>query len=277
MADVPGRPDRRRRPGPARRSTAASRRRSCRRRVIVPSRFDWNGSVWATQCGVERRRAGRAATMTQEHDERSHGRPVAATSLRSAVAPGPAGAGAQAAQRPGSSRAGRGCPSIRRAAAAAAPSSAVGTIGPRTALMHHVELGVEDEVPTRLDTKSTASGVNSAATGAASVIALSIAAHAALAAGRVGDAERQRLLHLGVDRLVAEAGDVDRGVEPGVERRAAEQHVQEVRGGRVVLVPLRDLDLHLVVGVLDVGELDVRRDRLDARPCSRAAFSTLCR
>ena len=39
--------------------------------------------------------------------------------------------------------------------------------------------------------------------------------------------------------------------------------LQEVRRGRVVLVPGRQRDLHLVLRVLDVGELDVRRDRLE--------------
>src|SRR4051812_10305166 len=81
----------------------------------------------------------------------------------------------------------------------------------------------------------------------------------------VRHAESQRLVHLRVDRLAAEAGDVDARVAAGMERLAAEEDVEEVRGGRVVLVPLLDVDLHLVLRVLNVGEEDVPGDRLDTR------------
>src|SRR3954468_14123960 len=72
----------------------------------------------------------------------------------------------------------------------------------------------------------------------------------------------QGLLHLAVDLLVAETSNVDARVAAGVEGRTGEQHVEEVRGCRVVLVPRGQADLHLVLRVLDVGELDVRRDGL---------------
>ena len=50
-----------------------------------------------------------------------------------------------------------------------------------------------------------------------------------------------------------------------MERLAAEEDVEEVRRSGVVLVPLLDVDLHLVLRVLDVGEGDVLGDRLDRR------------
>src|SRR5436190_1141253 len=77
--------------------------------------------------------------------------------------------------------------------------------------------------------------------------------------------ELQRVVHLVFDRLVAEACDVDARVAPWVERLAAEQDVEEVRCGRVVLIPLLNVDLHLVLRVLGVGEEDVPRDRLRRR------------
>src|SRR5690348_11350422 len=48
-----------------------------------------------------------------------------------------------------------------------------------------------------------------------------------------------------------------------MEAITTQQHVQEVGSRRIILIPLRDADLHLVVGVLDVGELDVRRHWID--------------
>src|SRR6266508_1454717 len=83
--------------------------------------------------------------------------------------------------------------------------------------------------------------------------------------GLVLECRLQGVLHLHVDLLVAEAGDIDARVAAGVERVAAEEDVEEVRRSRVVLVPLLDVDLHLVLRVLDVGEEDVAGDRLDAR------------
>src|SRR5581483_2650488 len=68
--------------------------------------------------------------------------------------------------------------------------------------------------------------------------------------GEVRLLELQRLVHLVVDRLVAEPGDVDARVAARVERLTTEEHVQEVRRSRVVLVPLLDVDLHLVLRVL---------------------------
>src|SRR5580765_411910 len=79
----------------------------------------------------------------------------------------------------------------------------------------------------------------------------------------VGDRTVQSGVHLCVDLLVAEAGHVDAGVASRVEGLAAEQDVEEVRGGRVVLVPLLHVDLDLVLRVLRIGERDVGRDRLD--------------
>ena len=48
-----------------------------------------------------------------------------------------------------------------------------------------------------------------------------------------------------------------------MEALAAKQDVEEVGCRRIVLIPLRDRHLHLVVGVLDVSELDIGGDRLD--------------
>src|SRR5438874_4860428 len=73
----------------------------------------------------------------------------------------------------------------------------------------------------------------------------------------------QRVLHLRVDVLVAEARDVDARIAPRVEGVAAEQDVEEVGRSRVVLVPLLNVDLHLVLRVLGVREEEVRRSRLD--------------
>src|SRR4029079_13319828 len=56
---------------------------------------------------------------------------------------------------------------------------------------------------------------------------------------RILDAELERLLTVGSDLLVDVARNVDARVAAGMERAAAEQDVEEVRRGRVVLVPLR--------------------------------------
>src|SRR5436309_1349749 len=74
----------------------------------------------------------------------------------------------------------------------------------------------------------------------------------------VGDAGLLRLIHLGLDRLVAEGRDVRAGVAVRVDGAAAEEHVQEVGRRRVVLVPGRpaDVPLAVVLRVLHVRVLD---------------------
>ena len=70
--------------------------------------------------------------------------------------------------------------------------------------------------------------------------------------------------HLGFDGTVAEAGDVDRGVRPGMKRVAAVQDAQIVRRRGIIGDPVSQADLDVVVGVLLVGELDVEVERANA-------------
>ena len=81
---------------------------------------------------------------------------------------------------------------------------------------------------------------------------------------RVGRPHRLGLVDLRLDGLVAELGDVRAGVTVLVNAPAAEQHVQEVRRGRVVLVPGRPADVPLarVRGVLHERVLDAGRQQL---------------
>ena len=45
-----------------------------------------------------------------------------------------------------------------------------------------------------------------------------------------------------------------------MKRRAREQHIEKIGCGRIIRVPVAVGNLHVVVGVLDVGELDTLRD-----------------
>src|ERR1022692_304028 len=83
--------------------------------------------------------------------------------------------------------------------------------------------------------------------------------------GWVGGLVRLGLVDLRLDVLLAERGDVRAGVAVRVDGAAAEQHVQEVRGGRVVLEPLRvgHVPLGGVGRVLDERVLDAGRQQLD--------------
>src|SRR6185437_12097642 len=84
--------------------------------------------------------------------------------------------------------------------------------------------------------------------------------------GRVAGLHGLGLGDLAVDQLVAERGDVRAGVAVGMDGPAAQQHVQEVRRGRIVLVPGGQADVPLtgVRRVLDERVLDARRQQLRA-------------
>src|SRR2546423_814677 len=217
---------------------------------VVPSRFDWNGFTWATWCAYSgahrhtptmtaRRTAITSATRFRSRRRRASCHGLAATTARPP-------------------------PREARTSSTIAPL----TEPPGVRLLHPglvdqpVELFAEREVPDALRHEVDVTRREERRHGG-------LVGHLAVdlrpepvRRREVRLLELQRLVHLDVDRLVAEPGDVDARVAARMERVAPEEDVQEVRGGRIVLVPLLDVDLHLVLRVLDVGEGDVPRDRL---------------